>query len=408
MATEPEEPRKHGALFISLMPGQIARFRTRLYNRCQYGGRDPQRMKPFPLLILIFLLTIRSYSQDVVQPELQQHSWDVFIKRNAENPSQTDVIFIDLLSGDQSALSASGERFTLTNSGVIFLDILERQVKLAKADGIVRDHPFINVNSETQRVDWAVSDDKDRIVWTVSRRVEDGQLITATWLADVAGTEIRELLVYGPRDGIQLLPLGFGADHDDVFMEAYAQGSEGLSPYPRRTGLFALALSEDELATRALPGDQTCYCAVGFGANLMLRLAPNRELNGLDVEIYNLDGGERQVIPALSRGNYSEGGNILISADGKQALYALSQLREPGAEQDELRTVLVHVDIENGRQRIASSPISGPIRPLSFGEENRTALVLMGQIDVTWKIDLEADRLVEVADAVYLGQIGDH
>jgi len=365
-------------------------------------------MKPFPLVILILLLTIPSYSQDLAQPELQQHSWDVFIKRNAENPSQTDVIFIDLLSGDQSALSASGERFTLTKGGVIFFDTIERQVKLTKVDGIIRDHPFINANSETQRVDWAVSEDKDQILWTVSRRVEGGGLITATWLADVAGTEIRELLVYGPRDGILLLPIGFGADRREVFMEARVQGSEGLSPYRRRTGLFALALAEEELVTRALPGDQTCYCAVGFGANLMLRLAPNRELNGLDVEIYDLDGSERQVIPALSRGNYSEGGNILISADGKGAVYALSQVSERGAEQDELRTVLVHVDIENGRQRIASSPIPGPITPLSFGEENRVALVALGQIDATWKVDLEDGRLVEVAEAIYLGQIGDH
>lgn len=365
-------------------------------------------MKPLPLVILILLLAMRSYSQDVIQPELQQHRWDVFTKGNAENPSLTDLIFIDLLSGERSTLSATGERYTLTDSGVIFFDTNERQVKVAKADGIIRDHPFITVNAETRRVDWAVSEDQDRIVWTVSRQVEDGRLITATWLADVAGTEIRELLVYGPRDGIQLLPIGFGAGGSEIYMEAHAFGSEGLSPYTRRTGLFALALAEAKLSTRALPGDQSCYCAVGFGANLMLRLAPNRELSGLDVEIYPLDGGAPQVIPALSRGNYSAGGNILLSADGKQAVYALSQVGEGADELDETRTVLIHVDIENGRQRIASSPIPGPIRPLSFAEDNRVALFTLGQHDATWKLDLEDGRLVEVADALYLGQIGDH
>ncbi len=364
-------------------------------------------MKPIPLVILILLLAFRAFGQDALQPDLQQQRWDVFIRSNAENPSLRDVIFIDLLTGDRSTISATGEGFTLTKSGVIFFDVGERQVKLAKADGIIRDHPFITVNEASSRVDWAVSEDKERIVWTVSRQTQAGQLITATWLADVAGVEIRELLVYGPRAGIQLLPIGFGLGGSEVYMEAHALGSEGFSPYTRRTGLFALMLAGDELETRALPGDQTCFCAVGFGANLMLRLAPNRELSGLDVEIYPLGGGEAQVIPALSRGNYSEGGNILLNADGSRAVYALSQISDEAADRrDPIRTVLIHVDIETGRQRIASSPHPGTIQPLRFSEEDRVVLVQLGQNDATWKIDLEDGRLVKVAEALYLGQIG--
>ncbi|MCY4062549.1 MAG: hypothetical protein OXG53_09305 [Chloroflexi bacterium] len=365
-------------------------------------------MKSFLIVLFALLPAWAALGQDSAQPELPLHSWDVFTRQNAENATHTDVIFIDLLSGDQSTISATGERFALANTGVIFFDTVERQVKLGKADGVIRDHPFINLTDEASRVDWAVSDDKDWIVWSISRELEDGRLITATWLADVAGTEIRELLVYGPRDGIQLRPIGFGGDESEIFMEAMALGGEGSGIYARRTGLFALALADDELVTRALPGDQTCFCAVGFGANLMLRLAPNRAANGLDVEIFALNTGEKQVIAALSRGNYSEGGNILISADGKQAVYALSQIRETAAERGEIQSVLVYVDIENGRQRIASSPIASPIRPLRFSERNRAALVAAEQIGETLKVEFEDGRLVTVADAIYLGQIGQH
>ena len=362
--------------------------------------------------VLIFILALvpawTAFGQDSAQPEPQLRSWDVFTRRNAENATQTDVIFIDLLSGDQSTFSATGERFTLANTGVVFFDSAERQVKLGKADGVIRDHPFINFTAGSQRVDWAISDDKEWIVWSISRLADNGQLVTATWLADVAGTDVRELLVYGPRDGIQLRPIGFGENQSEIFMEALALGSEGSGLYTRRTGLFALALEEDELATRALPGDQTCFCAVGFGANLMLRLAPNRALNGLDVEVYVLDSGEARTIPAISRGNYSEGGNILISDDGKQAVYALSQVGGATGEQSEIRSVLVLVDIENGRQRIASSPIAGPVRPLSFSEQQRAALVAAEQSGETLKVELEDGRLITVADAIYLGQIGEH
>lgn len=364
-------------------------------------------MKSVLIVILALLPAWNVFGQDSAQPEPQLHSWDVFTRQSAENATLTDVIFINLLSGAPSTFSATGDRFTLVNNGVIFLDTVERQVKLGKADGVIRDHPFINLTAEAHRVDWAVSNDKEWIVWSISRQVADGQLITATWLADAAGTEVRELLVYGPRAGIQLRPIGFGEDRSEIFMEAMALGSEGSGIYARRTGLFALALSDDELVTRALPGDQTCFCAVGFGANLMLRLAPNRASNGLDVEIYAMDSGEKQIIPALSRGNYREGGNILISADGKQAVYALSQVRDVEGEMDEIRSILVHIDMENGRQQIASSPIAGPLRPLSFSERNRAALVAAEQSGKTLKVALDDGRLVTVADAVYLGQIGE-
>lgn len=359
-------------------------------------------------LLMLLVMAMPAFCQDIAQAGLQRHTWDVFARRNAENPTQTDLLFINLLSGDRVTISATGQQITLTKSGVIYYDRAERQVKLAKADGTVRNHPFIKAGADAHRVDWVLSQDGGQIVWTISRLVEDGQLITAAWLADAAGAEIRELLIYGPRDGIQLLPIGFSGDQREIYMEAHADGSEGLSPYRRRTGLFSLVISPGELRTRALPGDPSCFCAVGFGANRLLLLAPNADSGGLDVEIYPLAGGDRQVIPALSRGNYRAGGNILLSADGTQAVYALSQVLDSFAEQDEIRTALVHVDIENGRQRIASSPILDLARPLGFTDEKRALLFTTRRHDATYKLDLEDGTQSMVADAVYLGQLGDH
>ena len=365
-------------------------------------------MRRLLLLILILLPAAAVFAQEPAQPALQRQTWDVFIRRNALSPLLTDVIFLNLLTGDQSSISALGERFTLTESGVVFYSMDEEKVKLAKADGIIRDHPFINVSSGTQRVDWVASHDGGQIAWTISRRVGDGQLITAVWLADAAGAEIRELLVYGPRDGIQLLPVAFGADDSQLYMEVYAAGSEGLSPYARRAGLFALKIDDSGAATGSLPGDQACFCPVGFGAGSMLRLAPSAESNGLDVEVFGLDDGESRVIPALSRGNYRDGGNILLSDDGALAVYALSQARHFASEQEEIRTVLVLVDLENGWQRIASSPMPDLARPISFTDENRAVLVALERSDGTLKIDLEDGQMIEVAAATYLGRLGEH
>jgi hypothetical protein len=365
-------------------------------------------MRSVLFVVLTLISAISVFAQDIVQPELQRQSWDVFTQRNAVSPLLTDLIFVNLLTGDRSTVSAFGERFTLTNSGVIYFALDDEQVKLAKADGIIRDHPFINVAGDNHHVDWVLSKDNRQIAWTISSKIEDEQLITATWLADVAGSEVRELLVYGPREGIQLLPIAFGADNHELFMEAQAAGSDNLSPYRRRTGLFALRIESSEVVTRNLPGDQTCFCPVGFGAGSMLRLVPSRELNGLDVEIYSLDNGDAKVISALSRGNYRDAGNILVSDDGKLAVYALSQIRQFAREQEEIRTVLVQVDLVNGQQRIASSPIPDLLRPIAFTEDNRAVLVAMEQSDGTLKVDLEDGRLIEVTDATYLGRLGDH
>lgn len=356
-------------------------------------------------LILFLLIASPAFGQDVLQPELQRHSWDVFVKLNAEDPSLTDVIFIDLLTGEESIVSTPGDHFTLTGSGVIFFDTVDRQVRLAKADGIIRDHPFITMTADAYRVDWTVSADRQRIAWTVSRKRADDQLVTSTWLADIAGREVRELLVYGPRDGIQLLPIAIDESGDSIFMEVHADGTSGLTPYTKRTGLFSLVVVDDVL-TRAVPGDQTCFCAVGFGGGKMLRLTPNDETGGLDVEVYDLNGGPRQVILAISRGNYSEAGNVLLSPDGSQAVYALSQVSGFATEQEEIRTVMVQIDLENARQKIVGSPIPALVRPLSFTEDNRVVLFTTERGSGTWKIDLEDGQLVEVSSATYLGMLG--
>lgn len=364
-------------------------------------------MRPLLIATLVFILVISLSAQDIAQPQTQLQSWDVFTRRSAESPLLTDLIFVNLLTGEQTAISARGERFSLTHSGVIYFDLDDKQVKLAKADGVIREHPFINAARNTHSVDWIISSDKRRLAWSIVRKSEDDQRITAIWLTDAAGAEVRELLVYGPREGLQLRPVAFGADYARLFVEVYADGSESPSPYQRRAGLFALSIGENEAAAHILPGDQTCFCPVGFGAGSMLRLAPSRALAGLDVEIFNLETGVSQLVPALSRGNYRDAGNILVSADGKQAVYALSQVRNFASDHEEIRTVVAQVDLENGLQRIASRPIADLVRPVHFTENDRAVIVTLEGGDRTLKVDLQDGRMIDLAEATYLGRLDD-
>ncbi len=356
-------------------------------------------------LVAIFALTIISSGQENIQPDLQGHSWDVFIRRAAGDPETTEIIFVDLLTGASRSVSAHGEGHTLTNSGVMYVDQADGGIKLAKADGIIRDHPFITSARRDEQIDWVLSADRERIAWTTARSTDDDQLVTSVHVAGMASADIRELLVYGPRPGIRLLPVAFGFDEMELLMEVRADGAGEMAPYRRSSGLFALNFAGAQVATRALPGEQSCFCAVGFGTDIMLRLAPNPETMSNDVRVHRISDGSMQVIPAVSRGNYTEAGNLLVSPDDGLAVYALSQISNHGGPEMTIRTVLVLVDLQNLRQRILGSPMPALIKPVSWTEDQNAVIFTTDEARASWKLDLATGQATMVAEAVYLGML---
>ena len=291
----------------------------------------------------------------------------------------------------------------MTDSGVVYLDQEEAQVKLVKPDATIRDHPFIKLMPSDYRVDWAVSADGGRIAWSISQKAGDGQLYSAVWLADSAGTEIKKLLDYGPRAGIRLLPVAFSADEAALYLEAHPDGIAEAKPYAWRTGLFALRLADGQI--QALPSGEPCFCAVGFGQDIMLRLQPDGAGLAPAVLMQSLAGGDAVVIPALARSEYTEAGNILVNADGASAVYALSQLSGFEASAAQPQTVLVWVDLQKRQQMVINSPLAGALRPLSWTEDN-SAILFTQAGGGTWKISLIDGRSQKIADAIYLGRLG--
>ena len=363
------------------------------------------RMIRILALVAAFALTIISRGQEDIQPDLQGHSWDVFVRRAAEDMGATEIIFVDLLTGASRVVSADGEGHTLTNTGVMYFNRADGGIKLAKADGIIRDHPFITSARRDERIDWVLSADRMRIAWTTARQTDDDQLVTSVHVAGIAGDHVRELLVYGPRPGIRLLPLAFGFDELELLMEVRADGAGDRTPYQRSSGVFALNFAGDQVATHALPGEQSCFCAVGFGRDVLLRLAPNAETMGNDVQIHRISDGTMEIIPAVSRGNYTEAGNLLVSPDDSQAVYALSQISGFGRPEVTIRTVLVLVDLLNLRQRILGSPLPALVQPISWTEDQSAVIFTTEESSASWKLDLASGQAIMVADAVYLGMI---
>ncbi len=361
-------------------------------------------MRTLSLLAVVFLMALcQIEAQETMQPAPNTRSWDVFIEVHDDRPNQTDLIFADILSGETFTLHTIGERYTLLEDGVLYFDTRDRQVKLAKPNGTIRDHPFITMTPDAYRVDWAVSTDRQAIAWTLARKSSDSILTTSTFMADANGTEIRELLTDGPRTHVRVLPIALSDDKAELYMDVHPDGIDEYAPYVQYAGLFALNLASGEM--RTLPGEPACFCAAGFGTGMFLRLRPNDESGGVDVQLDSLHGGAARVIPALSRQHDARAGGVLVSADNTLAVYALSQMRGYGTAEQAVRTVFMRVNLLTLEQSPLSKPITSFVQPLKWTEDNTAILFTSDRQNGTWKIILDSGQVVKVAAATYLGHL---
>lgn len=364
-------------------------------------------MRFFLLTLITLLAGSIAAGQDASRLGVQGHTWDVFLRTDPRSSGQTDVIFVDLLTGESTSVNTVGERYTLLDDAVLYFDLADQQVKLLKPDGVIREHPFISMTSADYRLDWTVSDDRRQIAWAISQRSADQQLTTSIMLADRSGSQIRQLLAYGPRPGIRLMPVAFGADGTTLYIDVHADGAELATPYTRRSNLFLLDFGGQSVATRLLPGEAPCFCAVGFGKDVMLRLAPSGEPDSTQVEIYNIQSGATRVIAPVSRGDYDEAGNVLLSPDDSLAIYALTQASGIQSAEQELRTVLVLADIVNARQRVLGGALPALARPILWTEDKSAVLFILEGRAGTWKLPLDDGPAVKIAEATYLGMLNE-
>jgi len=102
---------------------------------------------------------------------------------------------------------------------------------------------------------------------------------------------------------------------------------------------------------------------------------------------------------------YTQAGDVVISPDGRQAVYALAQVQDFGRADQSVRTVFMLVDMELKTQTPLTQPITTFVEPHSWTEDDTAILLTSRQQDGTWKINLSDGKLTRVADATYLGTV---
>jgi hypothetical protein len=269
----------------------------------------------------------------------------------------------------------------------------------------VRNHPFIQPLDDTRRLDWKVSADGRRVAWTLTMLLADGQLTTSTTVANIDGSNPRQILVDGPRQSIRALPVAFSQDGQTMYMDYQPDGIADFTPFQQYAGLFAVDVGSGE--TALLPGEPGCFCGAGLGAGWLLRLALTQDLSGYDLVVQNLAAERMERIEALRLSNYTQAGDILVSPSGTKAVYALAQIEDFGGSNQNVQTVFILVDLTDYSQASLTDPITTFVQPVEWTEDD-TAIIFTSAdptLDGTWKVTLSDGRLIKIANATYLGTL---
>lgn len=323
--------------------------------------------------------------------------WAIFLQR--DTPQDT-LIFSNMFTGEEKRVSVSGERYTLNGQSVMYFDRATRRVMLAFPDGTQKPHPFIQVSDDMRRVDWMVSADGSHIAWTLTSG-DSAFLSTITTVANMDGTNPKQVLVDGPRSGIRALPVAFNADHTVLYMDYQPDSIGDFTPFRQYAGLFSVEVSTGTV--NYLPGEPGCFCGAGIGGGYLLRFALTSDIKGFDLNVVALDGSASQTIPAVRLNNYTQAGDIILSPDHTRAIYALAQIEKFGTPEQTEQIVFMLVDLQTMRQATLTPPINDFMRPVSWTEENTALLVVSAKRAGTWKLNLADGKLTQVAKASYLG-----
>ena len=358
-------------------------------------------------LLLLLCLIIYLPAQAQIESDFDNQPVQVFIERDIDTGGTDRLQFIDTLTGETTTAEVNGERYTPAGSDVMFFNPALNRVQLAAPDGSVRNHPFIQPEATTSRLDWLVAGDGTQIAWTLTEALDNGQLRTRTTIANANGSRPRIVLADGPRPGIRALPVAFSAKKPLLYMDYQPDGIADFTPFQQYAGLFQIDTDTEENDPVMLPGEPGCFCGAGLGAGLLLRLELTENLRGYDLVVHNLDADTNERIEALNLPNYTQAGDVIISPEGSRAVYALAQVSDFGGPNQSVRTVFVLVNLVEKTQTTLTNPITTFVQPVQWTEEN-TAIIFTSadpNLDGTWKISLDDGRLTRVANATYLGTL---
>ena len=360
---------------------------------------------PLPIMITLLILSLTIPPTTSAQ-EADNHLWQVFLERDIDQTGLDRLIFVDTSTGDEVEIEVDGINYTIFNEEVLFYDIAQGWVMRATPNGRVRRHPFIQPEVDTRRLDWIMTENGNQIAWTLTSLDDQGRLKTVTMVANSDGKDERMVLTDVDDTGgnLRALPLAFSPDGEALYMDVQPDGINDYTPFNLYASLFALDLTTGD--STPLPGEPAnCLCGADFQAGLFVRLRLTPDLQGFDVYVYDLASEVEQTITSLPLSNYTLSGDVLISPDGKKAVYTLARVSNFGSAQESIQAIFVLVDLVTMTQERLTNPLPIFVRPVTWTEDNGAIIYTSPTQDGTWKINLDDRRLERIANGIYIGSL---
>lgn len=366
-----------------------------------YTHTDAHRAPLRCILIctLFMLLIVSVHAQEIPT----NHPYQVFVSRDVDTTGLDRLLFVDMLTGEQSSVEVYGERYTIIGREVMYHDTSTNRIRLAAPDGTIRDHPFIQLEPGSRRVDWLLAGDV--IIWTQTSADNQNRLSTRTYLANLDGSGERLILSDGPySNGVRAMPVALSRDQRTLYMDTHPDGISQFTPFRLYAGILAVDVETGEITP--LPDEQpaNCLCGADIRGDWFVRLRLADDLRGFNLHVYNLTNGVEQVLNAPRLNNFTSG-DVLLTPDGTQAVYGLARVSNFGTVDQSIQMTLMLVDMTTLNQRELTTRISAFVRPVAWTEDNSAILLVSLNRNGTWKINLNDGRLERIAEATYIGSI---
>lgn len=359
-------------------------------------------------VVLVLVVVLFGVLQSVMaQGDVaNNHPYYVFIETQIGEPSDKDNVtirFVDVITGEENTIDVVGERFTIAGHSLVYWDNRFQQVRVISPDGSIRNHPFIQPDGGAFRVDWVVSNDGKLSAWALAFR--EGDLLSSViYMASGNGDNIREVIRDDNRtDGLRLVPVALSVDQNELYFDYMLDGLQDLTLFPQYAALSYVDLESGE--SGFLPDEPGDFTGAGFGSGYFVRLGLATTNVGFDISVFDLHRQRNWQLSSVGAPEYTQAGNVLISPDGRFAVYSL--LRILGVENgiQDIETLLILADLTEGTQTIIGDSLDRLLHPVHWMGDNQYVLLADYIDNVTYELNTETLNLSETINQAYLGTL---
>lgn len=361
------------------------------------------RQRGYRSRLVIFFMTLflcvlpRPAHATAVPPAL----YDAFVNSQMSG-NRSGVFFVDARSGLSSVAVTNGYNHTILGSSVIFREKSTNEIRLAKPDGTIERHPFIEASD---LLIWVVSPNRGWVVWT-SGQLQAGSLISSLNIARADGTDRQIALRTSSSKLLGVRPVAVSNDGKQILYTRQIDDPKAYRVYPAYDDLYRLNVETG--ASEHIPDEPRCTCAavLSVDGRVVFRLEANESgyaSHWIDLSVpgkpIDLRAEPISGTATSSFNGFKQSGEAILNERGNLAVYALAR----GNVARELYAVVV-ADLTTRTQRLLVDVSVNRLRPIALQGDS---LILAGwDKDGTYKISLDGGALTQISTYTYLGTFG--